>query len=207
MLEKGGFKKIGDKLFDNTGHRVEFTLNTNAGNTTRDAICVMLQNDLKKLGIKVNYQPIDFNMLVDKTSESLDYEAIVMGLTGSRLEPYDGANVWKSNGRLHEFDQRLPGSDGKVIVSDARPWEKEIDNCFDSGATTFEPALRHKYFDRYQQIVYDELPFIYLFSNLDITAVRNRVSNYMPTPLGLGYGARGSLHNIEEIYLKPTNQK
>lgn len=207
LLRQGGFKKIGDRLYDKDGHAVEFTLYTNAGNTTRDAICVMVQNDLKKLGIKVNYQPIDFNMLVDKTSESLDWEAIVMGLTGSRLEPYDGANVWKSNGRLHEFDQRLPSTDGKIIVRDARPWEKEIDLCFDSGATTFDLTQRHKYFDRFQQIVYDEQPFIYLFSNLDITAMRNRVGNYMPTPLGLGYGPRGSLHNVEEIYIKSKSQK
>ena len=62
----------------------------------------MIQNDLKKLGIKVNYQPIDFNALIDKTSNSLDWEAMVMGLTGSRLEPYDGANVWKSNGAVRD---------------------------------------------------------------------------------------------------------
>ena len=202
LLKKGGFNLVDGKLLDADGHRVEFTLNTNAGNSSRDATCVMIQDDLAKLGIKVNYQPIDFNILVDKTSESLDWEAVVMGLTGSRLEPYDGANVWKSDGRLHMFDQRLPGTDGKTIVKDARPWEKEIDECFDQGATTFDPASRHKYFDRYQEIVYDKQPFIYLFSSLDITAMRNKIGNYMPTPLGLGYPPRGSLHNIEEIYIK-----
>ncbi len=71
LLEKGGFKIKDDVLYDNHGNRVEFTLYTNAGNSTRDAICVMIQNDLKKLGIKVNYQPIDFNILVDKVSNSL----------------------------------------------------------------------------------------------------------------------------------------
>ncbi len=73
LLEKGGFKKQGDILYDAKGNRVEFSLYTNAGNSTRDAICVMIQNDLKILGIKVNYQPIDFNSLVDKVSESLDW--------------------------------------------------------------------------------------------------------------------------------------
>jgi len=202
LLQKGGFRLKDDTLYDEQGNRVELTLYTNAGNSTRDAVCVMIQNDLKKLGIKVNYQPVDFNILVDKASNSLDWESIVMGLTGSRLEPYDGANVWKSNGRLHMFDQRLPDSAGKIKVTDARDWEKEIDQCFDRGATTFDIDKRHQYFDRYQQIAYDEQPFIYLFSNLDITAVRNHIGNYMPTVLGIGLAPRGSMHNIEEIFIK-----
>lgn len=206
LLAQGGFKKVGDRLFDSSGHPIEFTLYTNAGNTTRDAICVMIQNDLKKLGIKVNYQPIDFNMLIDKTNDSLDWEAVVMGLTGSRLEPYSGNNVWKSSGRLHMFDQRLPDPDGNIVAPDARPWEKEVDTCFEKGATTFDLPARHKYFDRFQQIVYEQQPFIYLFSSLDITAMRNRVGNYMPTPLGVGSPPRGSMHNVEEIYLKQNKK-
>jgi peptide/nickel transport system substrate-binding protein len=204
LLEKGGFRKQGDVLYDAQGNRVEFTLYTNAGNSVRDAICVMIQNDLKTLGIKVNYQPIDFNILVDKVSDSLEWEAVVMGLTGSRLEPYDGANVWKSAGRLHMFDQRLPDSKGTIKVDDARDWEKQIDSCFNQGATTFDLPSRHKYFDLYQQITYDEQPFIYLFSNLNITAVRNTIGNYMPTPLGIRFVPRGSMHNVEEIFLKKT---
>jgi peptide/nickel transport system substrate-binding protein len=201
LLERGGFHLKDNILYDNEGNKIEFTLYTNAGNSTRDAVCIIIQNDLKELGIKVNYQPIDFNILVDKSSNSLDWEAMVMGLTGSRLEPYDGANVWKSNGRLHMFDQRLPQSGDKIVVSDARDWEKEIDNCFDKGATTFDLAKRHQYFDRFQQIVYDQQPFLYLFTNLDLSAVRNRIGNYMPTPLGIGSSPRGSMHNIEEIFI------
>ncbi len=87
-------------------------------------------------------------------------------------------------GRLHMFDQRLPDNKGIIKVTDARDWEKEIDNCFDKGATTFDIAKRHQYFDRYQEITYDKQPFIYLFTNLNITAARNRIGNYMPTPLG-----------------------
>jgi peptide/nickel transport system substrate-binding protein len=202
LLEQGGFHLKDHALYDEQGNKVEFTLYTNAGNSTRDAVCIIIQNDLRELGIKVNYQPIDFNILVDKSNNSLDWEAMVMGLTGSRLEPYDGANVWKSNGRLHMFDQRLPQNGDKIVVNDARPWEKGIDECFDKGATTFESAKRHQYFDRFQQIAFDEQPFIYLFSSLDLSAVNNRLGNYSPTPLGIGSSPRGSLHNIEEIFIK-----
>jgi peptide/nickel transport system substrate-binding protein len=202
LLKKGGFEKKGDRLYDDQGHPVEFTLLTNAGNTTRDAICVSIKNELQKLGMKVNYQPIEFNILIDKTSQSLDWEAIVMGLSGNKVEPYDGANVWKSDGRMHMFDQRLPDSKGNVTVTDARDWEKAIDDCFDKAATTLGTEQRRPFWNKYQQIAYEKLPFIYIETMLDITAMRNTVGNYKPTPLGIAYTPMGSLHNVEEIYFK-----
>jgi len=202
LLKQGGFSMRGERLYDSDGHPVEFTLYSNAGNSTREAACVMIANDLKKLGIKANFQAIDFNILIDKTSDSLDWEAIVMGLTGSKLEPYDGANVWKSDGRLHMFDQRLPNDNGRVVVSDARDWEKRIDQLFDQGATTFDEGKRHSCFNDYQRIVYEQQPYIYLYSALDITAARNTIGNYKPTPLVVYYTPLGSMHNLEEIYLQ-----
>jgi len=208
LLKEAGFVKKDDgKLYDSKGHLVEFSLSTNAGNTTRDGICVTITDELKKLGMKVNYQPVDFNMLIDKLETSLDWEGVVMGLSGSRIEPYNGANVWKSNGRLHMFDQRLPNDQGEVLAPDARIWEKQIDELFDKGATTLEFDKRHAIFNEFQQIVFDQQPFIYIESPLDVTAVRNTIANYKPTKFGIFYTPMGSLHNVEEIYLKqPAGQ-
>src|SRR5262249_38112249 len=178
------------------------TLHTNAGNTTREATCVMIANDLQKLGIKIDLQPIDFNIMVDKVENSLDWDAIVLGNTGSKLEVYDGANVWKSDGRLHYFDQRLPNDQGTVVVTDARPWEKRIDELLDLGATTFDEKKRHQYYDEYQKIVYDQVPLIFLYSTLDLTAARNTIGNYKPMPLGVTYPPIGSMHNLEEMYIR-----
>jgi peptide/nickel transport system substrate-binding protein len=201
LLEKSGFKLRDGVLRDADGHPVEFSLLTNAGNTQRDGTCVTIVNELKKLGMKVNYQPVDFNILVDKLENSLDFDACVMGLSGDRIEPYSGANVWKSDGRLHMFDQRIPDDTGKTTVTDARPWEKRIDELFDKGATTFDTAQRKAIFDEFQQIAYDEMPFIYILSILDLTAVRNTIKNYRPMTYGIFYTPMGSLHNIEEIYI------
>lgn len=201
-LKKGGFELKDDKLYDRNGNRVEFVLQTNAGNTARDGTCVMIQNDLKKLGMKVNYQPIDFNILIDSVSTKLNWDAVLMGLTGNKIEPYDSANVWKSDGRLHMFDQRLPDEKGNFKVTDARLWEKDIDDCFNRGASTLDSKKRKIQFDKFQKIAFDKVPFIYLYSMLDISAARNTIGNYKPTPLGISYPPKGTFHNIEEIYKK-----
>ncbi len=202
LLEKGGFVLKGEQLEDSHGNPVEFILQTNSGNSARDGTCVMIQNDLKKLGIKVNYQPVDFNIMINSINHKLNWEAVLMGLTGNKIEPYDSANVWKSAARLHMFDQRLPDDKGIIKAPDARLWEKEIDKCFDQGATTFDTKKRHQYYDKFQEIVYEKVPFIYLYSMLDVSAVRNTIGNYLPTPIGIYYTPKGTLHNIEEIYKK-----
>lgn len=203
LLKKGGFHLDSNgQLLDSDNHRVEFTLQTNAGNSTREGCCVMIVDVLKQLGMKVNFQPIDFNVMIDKTAQSCDWESIFMALTGDRFEPYSGANIWKSNGRLHMFDQRLPDPDGTTHVHDARDWELEIDKAFEDGATTFDTAKRHECFNRYQKILYDRVPFIYVYTVLDLSAMKNRIGNYNPTPIGIYYLPKGTLHNIEEIYVK-----
>ncbi len=98
LLQKSGFSwnKKG-QLVDKDGHVVEFDLYTNAGNNERESIGVMIKQDLEDLGMKVNFKPIEFNNLVNKISNTLDWDTMIMGLTGSPHEPNSGKNVWKSN--------------------------------------------------------------------------------------------------------------
>ncbi len=192
-LKKSGFyKDKKGRLYDKDGNRVEFDLYTNAGNTEREAIGVMVKQDLEDLGMKVNFKPIEFNSLVNKLVSTFDWDMVIMGLTGSPLEPNGGKNVWMSDGRLHMFNMRTPAEGKKNIL----PWEKELDDMFTKGAlaTTFED--RKKYYDRYQEIIYDEKPMIYIYSPVIINAIRKKFKNIYPSSLN------GLTHNLEEIYVE-----
>lgn len=192
FLKKSGFyqDKKG-RLFDKHGHRVEFDLYTNAGNTEREAIGVMVKQDLEDLGMKVNFKPIEFNSLVNKLVSTYDWDMVIMGLTGSPLEPNGGKNVWLSDGRLHMFNQRSP-EEGKAKIL---PWEKELDYLYTQGALATKFEDRKKYYDKYQEIAYNEKPFIYIYSPVRIVAIRKKFKNLYPSSLS------GITHNLEEIYI------
>ncbi len=190
LLKKSGFYTKKGKLYDKDGNRVEFDLYTNAGNTEREAIGVMVKQDLKDLGMKVNFKPIEFNSLVNKLVSTFDWDMVIMGLTGSPLEPNGGKNVWLSDGRLHIFNMRL-SQEGKDKIL---PWEKELDECFTKGALATKFEDRKKYYDKYQEIVYLQKPFIYIYSPVIIVAIRDKFKNIYPS------GLSGITHNIEEIY-------
>ncbi len=145
--------------------------------------------------MKVNLNPIEFNSLVNKLVSTYDWDMVIMGLTGSPLEPNGGKNVWLSDGRLHMFNQRNP-NEGKAKIL---PWEKELDDMFTKGALATKFEERKKFYDKYQEIVYREKPFIYIYSPIIIVAIRNKFKNIYPSSLG------GILHNIEEIYIEGNN--
>lgn len=193
LLRKSGFywDKKGH-LRDKFHNHVEFDLYTNAGNTEREAIGVMVKQDLEDLGMKVNFKPIEFNSLVNKMVSTLDWDMVVMGLTGSPLEPNGGKNVWMSNGTLHMFNQRLE----KDMNSKRLSWETRIDYLYEQGALAINFEDRKKYYDEYQEIVYEQKPFIYIYSPIRIVAIRNKFKNIFPTTLG------GVTHNIEEIFVE-----
>ena len=189
---KAGDDAQKDQLISPAGKPVVLELMTNSGNTERENIAVSLKADLAELGITLHLKPIEFNVLVGRL-DSGNWQAVLLGLGGgSPLEPHDGANVWRTDGALHMFDQRVlkPGQ----TVSDARVWETAIDTLFEQGAQTFAEDKRRKIYHRFQEIVNEQQPFIYLYSPLQIVAVSKALQNIDPTPLG------GVLHNLEVVW-------
>lgn len=208
LLKDGGFVKKDGSLYDDQGNKVEFELLTNAGNNIRDAVCIHIKEQLKKLGIKVNYQPVEFNAMINRTHTSLDWRPMMLGLSGGQT----GAIFWcqclenRTDGSTRTTI-RLPGKDDKVVVTDARPWEREIDQCLDTAAGSFDESIRRANYEKAEAIAYEQQPFIYIYTTMLLTAARNNIGNYKPTHYGIYYTPKGTLHNMEEIYLKDVKAK
>lgn len=181
LLAEAGYRKGPDGfLRDAQNNIVEFTLSTNAGNVTREAIGNILRQDFTKLGIRVTFAPESFPSLVGKLTGTYKWEAIIIGLTGG-IEPGTGRNVWLSSGDLHMFrpNQTQP----------ATAWEAEVDKIFEAVACEVDQNKRKALYARWQEIVATEVPFMYFANPKTQPAVRNTLGN---TRLGL-QGATGEL--------------
>ncbi|MGH2374755.1 MAG: ABC transporter substrate-binding protein [bacterium] len=186
LLREAGFAKGSDGLLrDSAGNIVEFTLSTNSGNQDREAIMNLLRQDLTKLGMRVTAAPEAFNTLVGKLTGTFQWEAIIIGLTGG-VEPHTSQNIWKSTGSLHMWwpKQERPQTD----------WETEIDRIFDQGATTVDQNKRKQLYNRWQEIVSEQVPLIYFATTLTQPAFRNTLANFSPGPL--------AFYDIETIYYR-----
>jgi peptide/nickel transport system substrate-binding protein len=146
-----------------------------------------VRRDLETLGMKVNLRLVEFNTLVGKLTATLDWEAVVLGLTGG-VDPHFGQNVWLSSGQLHMWNPRQE--------QPATEWERRVDELFALGAGELDEARRKTYYDEYQKLVADQVPLVYTVLGARVTAVRNRFGNLRPSTYG------GVFHNLEEIYVR-----
>ncbi|MEB3179713.1 MAG: ABC transporter substrate-binding protein [Nostocaceae cyanobacterium] len=196
LLLKAGFK-YNDKnqLEDAQGNRVRFTLITNAGNKTREAMAAQIKQDLSKIGIQVDFAPLAWNAYTDKISNTLDWETALLGLTGG-VEPNDGANVWSPEGGLHMFNQKPQPGQNPIDGREVAPWEAEIGRLYIQAARELDEAKRKEIYGKTQQITQEYLPFIYLVNPLAMSAVRDRIEGIKYSALG------GAFWNIYEIKLK-----
>ena len=189
ILKKAGFlDRDEDGIVEDTeGNDIKFNLFTNSGNTQRVQIANILRKDLESLGFKVHFMQLEFNNLVTKLNSTYDWDAVILGLTGG-IEPHFGNNVWQSSGHLHMWYPRQE--------KPATSWEKRIDDIFNMAVQELNKDKRKKLYDEWQEIVAENVPFIYTVLPESLFCVRNKFGNLYPTSYG------GAFHNLEEIFIK-----
>ena len=174
-LEQDGFRLDGGTLRDKQGNEVEFSLITNAGNKPRERMATVIQQDLAEIGVKLNVLTLDFPSLIDRMTQSFSYEAILLGLVNTELDPNSQMTVWLSSGDNHQWNpnQKSPET----------AWEAEIDKLMRAQASTSDAKKRKQYFDRVQEIVWEQAPFIYLVNKNTLCAVSASVRPAEPVVL------------------------
>ena len=174
-LAQDGFRLDGTTLRDKHGNEVEFSLITNAGNKPRERMATVIQQDLAEIGIKLNVLTLDFPSLIDRMTQSFSYEAILLGLVNTELDPNSQMTVWLSSGDNHQWNpsQKSPET----------AWEAEIDKLMRAQASTADAKKRKQYFDRVQEIVWEQAPFIYLVNKNTLCAVSSALRPAEPVVL------------------------
>ncbi|MFB2920903.1 ABC transporter substrate-binding protein [Aerosakkonema funiforme] len=194
LLISAGFK-YNDRaeLLDADGNRVRFTLLTNSGNKIREAIGAQIKDDLSKIGIQIDFNPINFNTLIDKINTSRDWEAHMIGFTGG-IDPHGLTNLWTSRGGSHSFNLAPQPSQPPIKGWQPLDWELEIDRLFAAGAREFDETKRQAIYAEFQRIVQAQLPVIHLVNETALMAVRDRVQGVKYTGL-----PSWGLWNIQEL--------
>jgi peptide/nickel transport system substrate-binding protein len=190
LLAADGFRQDGHGLVDREGHPVEFSLITNSGNRARERVGAMIQQDLAALGMRMNLVQLDFPSLIERIQKSFRYEACLLGLANVDLDPNGQMNVWLSSAANHQWN---PGE-----AAPATPWEAEIDRLMRRQAATADDAKRKPLFDRVQQIVWEEEPFVYLVNKNALVALSPRLRNAQPSVL-----YPQAIWNVERLWLAP----
>lgn len=192
LLEAGFQYNPQGQLLDWDGNRVRFILAVKAEEKTRVDAAVQIQQDLENIGIRADLQVLNFNAVLQKLQRR-DWEAYVGGFGGGGIDPHSGFNIWYSQGSLHQFNQApLPG-EPPMEGWEASEWELEIDRLLLQGVSELDESKRQEIYGRFQQVVAEQVPFIYLINEYALSAVRDRIENINFTALG------GAFWNLYEL--------
>ncbi|HXA82887.1 MAG TPA: ABC transporter substrate-binding protein, partial [Methylomirabilota bacterium] len=175
-------------LQDPDGKPVEFSILTSSSNADRSKMAALLQDDLKQLGMRVQVVPMEFRSLLDRVTQTREYDACIMGVASYDADPNSDINVWLSSGGTHLWNpsQSHP----------ATRWEAEIDQLIEDqmSARTFDQ--RKKLYDRAQEILAEYQPLIFLASPDILAGAKNSVANFHPAVL-----EPYVLWNVEQLFL------
>ena len=161
---------------DADGNPIVFTIATNEENSIRTGVLTRIRENLHAVGIDARADARPFGDLVTQLTATYDWEAIIIGFTGSS-EPHGGISMWHSSGPFHLWypNQGEPASE----------WEAEIDALYIEGSQELDRELRYSYYQRAQAIAAENLPLIYTVLPERLSAMRNVFGNTTPTLYGL----------------------
>jgi peptide/nickel transport system substrate-binding protein len=188
-LKVAGFSLANGTLRDRGGHAVEFSLITNSGNKSRERVAIMIQQDLARIGIRLNIVTLDFGSLIERITRNFNYESCLLGLVNIDLDPSAQMNVWLSSAANHPWNPAQPAPQSA--------WEAEIDDLMRAQAVEPSDLRRKALFDRVQAIVVDQAPVLYLVDKDSLSAVSRTLGNVFPAVLH-----PQTLWNVERLYFR-----
>jgi peptide/nickel transport system substrate-binding protein len=195
LLRSAGFTwNDSGQLLDASRKAVEFSIVTSSSNTQRMKMATLIQDDLSHLGMQVHVVPLDFRAMLDRIFQSFNYEAAIMALGGGDADPNPEMNVWLSNGTSHlwQLGETKPAS----------AWEREIDQLMQEQMVTLDYTKRKQLYDRVQELISENVPFIFLATPNILTGADARVGNFQPAALD-----PYTLWNADQLYLRSTGER
>jgi peptide/nickel transport system substrate-binding protein len=194
LLQEAGFRWTiaanGESgLTDSQGNHVEFSIITSSSNADRAKMAALVQDDLKQLGMQVQVVPLELRSLIDRVTQTKEYDACVLGIASFDADPNSDLNVWLSSGGMHLWNpsQSHP----------ATPWEAEIDRLMEEQLTATDVVRRKQLYDRVQEILAENQPMIFLASPDILVGAKNIIGNFHPAVL-----EPYVLWNVEQLYLR-----
>lgn len=186
LLEEAGFKKGKGGLLYKDGRPFEFTILTNQGNLARMLAAQIIQQDLAKLGIKVNIRVLEWTTLIHQFIDKRRFQAVILGwTTGPDPDLYD---------IFHSSKVKSPGLN---FVGYENP---EVDRLLEEGRYTLDREKRKKIYARLQEILADDQPYTFLYIPMSLEAIHKRFRGIKPSAIGLSY-------NLERWWVPKSEQK
>ena len=187
LLAEAGWRDTdGDGILDKKGQRFEFELLVNQGNEVRAKTAEIVQRRLAEVGISVKIRVIEWAAFIKEFINKRRFDAVILGWT-IPMDP-DLYDVWHSS------------KTGPSELNFISYKNEEVDILLERGRSTFDRNERKRCYDRIQEIMAEDQPYIFLYVPDALPIFNARVRGIDPAPIGIG-------HNVIRWYVPKEEQK
>lgn len=168
LLDEAGWKdtdgdNIRDKMIDGEKVKMEFMLGYFTTSVEWKDVAKQVAEQMYKAGVKAILEPLDPSVMVEKAS-SHNFDMFIASWAGN-VFPEDYTQLW------HTSSWASNGSNFTGFGN------AETDALIDSIKYTLDPAKSIPMLKRFQAIVYEEQPYVFMFAGLRRNIIHKRFGN------------------------------
>ncbi len=176
LLKQAGWR-LKNGILEKNGIPFRFTILTPQGNQERLSAAEIIQQNLKKIGIKAGIRVMEWTSLISEFIMKKKFQTVLLGFTITP-DPYDNASIFTGSNIVPK---------GLNFTSFNNP---EIDVLFRKARSTFDLKKQQKYYFKIQRILAKEAPYTFLYVPYAMPVVVRTVKGIKPAPAGIGYDIR-----------------
>ncbi|HTO07195.1 MAG TPA: peptide-binding protein [Myxococcota bacterium] len=166
---------------------LRFELLSNSGNEDRKNLGLVVIDELKRAGIDASLRAVDWSILLERVKHH-QFDAVILGWTSGGSQPPDLYQIWHSS-------QAVEGGSNMISYKN-----DEVDRILTDYRTEFDPAKRKALYDRFQEILYDEQPYTFVYANKSLAAYDKRFHGVTWYPAGGSVEAEWWVPTVEQKY-------
>jgi len=171
LLDAAGWKEDESegwryKTIDGQRTKFRVSLLVPAASVMGKRIAIAVQSDLRKVGIEVDVQTIEFGAMVQRRNDG-QFDGCVYGL-GTGVDPDRGQSTWRTGGpRNYNGYSNL-----------------EVDRLFDLGRQELDQKKRAVHYQRQQKLIYEDQPCLFVCYLATLHAFNKRLQGIELSPRG-----------------------
>ncbi|MDW7651112.1 MAG: peptide-binding protein [Bacillota bacterium] len=171
ILEEAGWVLNDDGVREKDGVKLEFTMSTNSGNQIREDFQEIAKQNWEAIGASVEIQNYEGATLFGDILENMSFDMIIFAWV-SGFDP-NAETLWHSK---QQPDKYGTGQNYVGLEND------RLDELIEAGLKETDKEKRIEIYHEVQEILSEEVPYIFVYFYNTVTAVPGNLENFKPNP-------------------------
>jgi peptide/nickel transport system substrate-binding protein len=169
ILDQAGWKPGADGIRAKDGVRLSFTNSTTSGNNLREQTQQFLQQTFAQIGVEMKISNLPAAVMWGEFWLKSQFDTAMVGVSYLIAADPDATN------RLATSAIAAQAGRGSNTGQYSNP---EVDSLLQQGARTFDQEARRKIYNRVQEIVRNDLPFLPLFQYRNVIGRKKKLTGF-----------------------------